>query len=247
MFIRWYGIMYVVSFWLAWLVVPFLGKKRGVVLSRDAWTTIIAYGALGVLIGGRLGYAVLYEPMYFFQYPLELFKIWHGGMSSHGGFIGAAVGVWIAVRKTPVSLLAVADILCIPAAIGLALGRIGNITNGEFGMYPYYEALANVVIAGVCYFVLRRHHPTQPPLEKGRSSAFSPPYQGGVGGGESGVVIAIFLILYSISRFLLEFLRPDEWGLIVGLSRGQIYTIPMLIIGVLLFGHAIKPESEKGR
>lgn len=218
MLIRWYGVMYVVAFWLAWVVVPYLGNMRRIIISRDRWTTIIAWGALGVLLGGRLGYVVFYDPAYFAANPFEIFKIWHGGMSSHGGFVGAALGVWVAVRyfsPSGVGLLAMADILSVPAALGLALGRIGNITNQEFGMYPYYEAIGDAMIAVICYVLLRR-----------------------VRGGKQGKVFSVFLILYSIIRFLLEYIRPQDWSLVFGLSRGQLLTIPILVIGVILFKYA---------
>ncbi len=225
--IRWYGVMYVVAFWLAWAIVPRLGKIRGITLSRDQWTRIIAWGAFGVLVGGRLGYAILYDPAYFIANPFEIFKIWHGGMSSHGGFVGAALGVWFATRtSSPSLLLAIADILCIPAAVGLALGRIGNITNDEFGIYPQYEAVGDVIIAVVCLTLLYAPH-TNPLPERER-------------GTTRGKIFAIFLILYSILRFLLEYVRPQEWSYIFGLTRGQAYTIPILIIGVILWRYADK-------
>ncbi len=229
--------MYVIAFWFAWAILPYLGEKRRITMSRDDWTRVIAWGALGVLVGGRLGYVCLYDLEYFLANPLEIFTIWHGGMSSHGGFIGAALGVWMAVRREGVSILAIADVISIPAAIGLALGRIGNITNGEFGMYPYYEAIWDLCIAIVCY-VLLHFHSTQPPLEKGRSRGDSPPYEGGVRGG--GNVFALVLILYGIGRFLLEYVRPQEWSYIYMFTRGQAYTIPLLVVGVLLWIYADK-------
>lgn len=212
--IRWYGVMYVLAFWLAWALVPYLGRTRGVIVSRDAWTRIIAYGALGVLLGGRLGYAMLYDSAYFLANPAELLQIWHGGMSFHGGFIGAALGTWIAVRYFS-PLLAIADILAVPAALGLALGRIGNITNGEFGVYPYFEAIGDILIAGICYLLLRGDH-------------------------REGKIFALFLILTSAQRFLLEYIRPQEWSTVFGLSRGQAYTIPILVLGVILWRYANK-------
>ena len=221
--IRWYGVMYAVAFWLAWAMLPYLGRKRALLLTRDQWTSIIAWSALGVLVGGRLGYVFLYDPGYFIAHPFEIVKIWHGGMSSHGGFIGAAAGVWFAARyfspldkgeREGVSLLAIAEVISIPAALGLALGRIGNITNGEFGLYPWYEATWDLVIAGICYLLLRRR-------ERGTTSIF-----------------AIFLILYGIGRFLLEYVRPQEWSYIYGLTRGQAYTIPILLAGVILWRYA---------
>lgn len=216
--INWYGVMYVVAFWIAWAVVPYLGKKRDILMSRDNWTWIIACGALGVLVGGRLGYVFLYDPGHFIANPLEIFKIWHGGMSSHGGFAGAIIGALFAARKMgEINLLAIADVLSVPASFGLALGRIGNITNNEFGTYPYYEALGDVVVAMVCYILLRRER-----------------------GITDGKVFAVFLILYSILRFLLEYVRPQEWSYIFHLTRGQAYTIPILLLGMLLFRYAHK-------
>lgn len=207
--IRWYGVMYVLAFWIAWALLPYLAKKRGVTLSRDRWTSIVAWGALGIVVGGRLGYGLLYDPHFFLANPGEIFKIWHGGMSSHGGFIGAALGVWWAARSLP--LLSIADVISIPAALGLALGRIGNLTNKEFGMYPMYEAIADLCIAGICYVLFVRWK------------------------GKPGTVFSLFLILYGIARFLLEYLRPQEWSQLVGLTRGQLYTIPLFVIGCILY------------
>ncbi len=215
--IYWYGVMYALAFWVAYFLLPILGKVRGIILSRDEWTSIVAWGALGVLVGGRVGYALFYEPLFFLASPLQLFQIWHGGMSSHGGFLGAAFGVWMALRQKNVSVLAVADVITIPAAIGLMLGRIGNSINQEFGMYPFYEAMGNIALAIVCYIVLRRKQRVP-----------------------DGVVFAVFLILYGIQRFLLEYLRPQEWPLSMGFSRGQLLTIPLLIIAVILLKNAYK-------
>ncbi|HSX24963.1 MAG TPA: prolipoprotein diacylglyceryl transferase [Candidatus Andersenbacteria bacterium] len=218
--IHWYGIMYAVAFWIAYAVLPHLGKARGLKLHRDQWTMLIVYGALGVLIGGRLGYVLFYEPSYFFSHPLELIAIWHGGMSSHGGFIGVALAVWIWMKKNTVSSLALFDIITVPAAIGLALGRVGNIVNQEFGNYPYYEALGDMAIAMICYRMLCST--------------------------KKGFTISTFLILYSVERFLLEYIRPQEWPYIAGLTRGQFLTIPIFGIGVLLFLYArAKPRTTR--
>ena len=257
--------MYAVAFWLAWAMLPYLGRKRAFLLSRDQWTAIIAFGALGVVVGGRLGYVMLYDPQYFITNPLEIFKIWHGGMSSHGGFIGAALGVWLAARyfspsyegeREGVSILAIADILSVPAALGLALGRIGNITNGEFGLYPFYEAGADILIAAVCYVMLRSSSPLPfreregvrgsrvavtpliRALHKGKANLLPKQEKGAT--ARNGKIFASFLILYSIARFLLEYVRPQEWSYIYGLTRGQAYTIPLLLSGVLLWIYAHK-------
>lgn len=218
--IYWYGLLYVVAFWGAWLLLPTLGKMRRILLSRDQWTSIVAWGALGVLLGGRIGYALFYEPLFFFSHPLELFQIWHGGMSSHGGFLGAALFVWLATRSLRVDVFSVADCIAPMAALGLGIGRVGNIINQEFGMYAWYEATGDFLIATLCYLVLRR--------EK-----------------RSAVVFALFLLLYGIQRFFLEYVRPQEWASTFGLSRGQLLTIPLLIAAVILLKHAYKRGVQK--
>jgi phosphatidylglycerol---prolipoprotein diacylglyceryl transferase len=213
--IYWYGVFYVLAFWAAWFFLPFLGKMRNIVLSRDQWTSVVAWGALGVLVGGRLGYVLLYEPGFFLTNPLEIVKIWRGGMSSHGGFVGVVLFVWLACRKLPVSLLALADVVVPIAALGLALGRLGNVINQEFGVYAWYEGLGDLLIALFCYVMLRTQR-------------------------THGVVFALFLFFYGVQRFLLEYLRFQEWPLLWGFSRGQVLTIPILIIAVLVLSRAYK-------
>lgn len=233
--IRWYGFLYVVAFWFAWFVAPYLARKHGEKDSRELWGTIVAYGALGVVVGGRLGYAIFYEPGFFWEYPLAIIQIWHGGMSSHGGFIGAALFVWLATRFSFRKLIAIADIVAIPSAVGIALGRIGNFINQElygtvttlpWGMlvpedsllhHPIqiYDALGMMVLAIVCFMLLN------PKIFR-------------------GVVFALFIVWYCIQRFLLEYIRLQEWQGAWGLSYGQILTIPLLFAGVLLCIYAYK-------
>lgn len=219
--VHWYGAMYALGFWIAYALLPRLGKLTGVKISRDAYTMLVVYGALGVTVGGRLGYALFYEPGYFFFHPFDVFAIWHGGMSSHGGFIGVACALWIWAKKEGVNALAIADIITVPVAIGLVLGRVGNFINQElYVRYDvFYDIVAMVGIAAACYVMLKWAR-----------------------GMRNGSVIAAFLILYSISRFLLEYIRPQEWAYTFGLTRGQFLTIPIFCIGVLLFLHARNPR-----
>lgn len=218
--IHWYGVMYATAFWIAYALLPYLGKLRGLNISRDSYTWLIVYGALGVLIGGRLGYAVFYEPGFFISHPLYVFAIWLGGMSSHGGFIGVAVAMWMWAKKEKVDIFAIADIITVPVAIGLALGRFGNFINQELyrGYDAFWDIGAMLVTAIVCYAMLRK-------------------------GSRSGFVIAIFLVIYSVSRFFLEYLRVQEWSYTIGLTRGQFLTIPVFAIGVLLFLYARSQQN----
>ncbi|MCE9642927.1 MAG: prolipoprotein diacylglyceryl transferase [Candidatus Andersenbacteria bacterium] len=213
--IHWYGIMYAAAFWIAYALLPYLGRLRGLNISRDSYTWLIVYGALGVLIGGRLGYAVFYEPGFFISHSLYVFAIWLGGMSSHGGFIGVAVAIWLWVKKEKVDIFAIADIITVPVAIGLALGRFGNFINQELyrGYDAFWDIGAMLVTAIICYVMLRK-------------------------GSKQGFVIATFLVVYSVSRFFLEYLRVQEWPYTIGLTRGQFLTIPVFAIGVLLFLYA---------
>lgn len=233
--IRWYGFLYVIAFWFAWLVAPYLARKHGETGSRELWGTVVAYGALGVVIGGRLGYVLLYEPGFFWGNPLAIIQIWHGGMSSHGGFIGAAISVWLATRLPFRKLLAIADIVAIPSAVGIALGRIGNFINqelyGTITTLPWgvavpedsllrhpiqvYDAIGMMILAVVCAVSL------SPKISR-------------------GAVFATFIIWYSIQRFLLEYIRLQEWHGLWGFSYGQILTIPLLFAGVLLCVYAYK-------
>lgn len=233
--IHWYGVLYVVAFWFAWWVLPRLAKRHGEDSSKDFWALIVAYGAVGVVAGGRLGYAIFYEPSFFLQHPAELFQIWHGGMSSHGGFIGVSVGVWMALGHSFRSMFGIADVISIPAAFGIALGRIGNFINQElYGTSTHvpwgiavpddtlrhhpvqvYDACGMMLCAFVCAKLLEKKRPR-------------------------GYVFAVFLLWYGVQRFLLEYIRFQQWPLMWGLSRGQILTVPLLFGGVLLLWYANK-------
>ncbi|MEK7122901.1 MAG: prolipoprotein diacylglyceryl transferase [Patescibacteria group bacterium] len=230
--VHWYGILYLVAFVLAYLLVPRLQKYRGLPLTKDQWGDILTWSVIGVLLGGRLGYVLLYDPRYFLSHPLEIFAVWQGGMASHGGFLGVTLAFLYMSRKHKISLLALADIAVIPVAIGLALGRFGNFINQElygtvttlpWGMsFPGAEGLRHptqlyavgkdLFIALVCFLHLR-----MPARPKGQTAG-------------------IFLVLYGVLRFLLEFLRENTHSMFVlgglELSRGQWYSVPVFAIGI---------------
>ncbi len=225
--VHWYGLLYLAAFVIVWWMLPRLQKWRGLTYSTDEWSSIVSAAVAGVIIGGRLGYVLFYDPQYYAAHPLEIFAVWNGGMASHGGFIGVACALWWQLRKNMSDFLKIADIAVIPAAIGLGLGRIGNFINQElygtvtslpWGMYfpgaeglrhpiQLYDFAIQMVIAGVCYLHLKQ---TKTP----------------------GRTFALFLILYGIARFLLEFIR-EQHGVFFGpLSEGQVLTIPLLVIGI---------------
>lgn len=210
--IHWYGLLWAASFWVVWYMADQLQWHRDVKKSSDAWVHLVAIAALGAIVGGRLGYVLIYEPAYFLQHPFDIFAIWQGGMASHGGFIGVGVAVWL-VSKTwkNVRFLSVMDILVVPISLALAMGRIGNWINLEiFGNNPIAIG-KNLGIAGICYLLLRSNKYTQP-----------------------GIVTAVFLLAYGGLRYLIEPLRDDPWGQVWGLTYGQLLTLPLLLTGVLL-------------
>jgi phosphatidylglycerol:prolipoprotein diacylglycerol transferase len=233
--IHWYGMLYLFAFIVALALLPHLQRHRKLFLTNDEWASAVAYAVLGVLIGGRLGYVFFYEPFYFAQHPREIFFVWQGGMASHGGFLGTALALLLFCARYKVNVRRFADVITVPCFIGLGLGRIGNFINQElygtltnlpWGMHfagteglrhpiQLYDAAVCFALAIVCYVHLRFF--TRKP----------------------GKTLALFLMLYGVVRFLLEFIRDQQYPMIdVGafdLSRGQLLTIPMFLFGALLW------------
>ena len=231
--VHWYGLMYFAAFIIAWFLLPHLQKLRKLSLTPDQWSSLISAAVIGVIVGGRLGYVLFYGPVYYAQHPLEIFAIWNGGMASHGGFIGVMIALLIVLRGHKVDeILRIGDVIVIPVAIGLGLGRIGNFINQElygtvttlpWGVmfdgvvgkrHPiqFYDFTLMMMIALSCFFVLR-----------------SPSFQ------KPGRVGTLFLILYSIVRFLIEFIREQNGVFFWGLSEGQWLTIPLFLFACWLW------------
>lgn len=234
--VHWYGLMYLLGFILAWI----LGCWR-VRLYRLDWTTeqvsdLIFYAALGVIIGGRLGYMLFYNTHQFIVAPWGIFKLWEGGMSFHGGLVGVAVSLWLFARKVGKPFLEVTDFIAPLVPLGLAAGRAGNFINGELWgrvatvpwamVFPgsdgqprhpsqlYELGLEGIVLFIVVWWYASRKRPV-------------------------GCVSGIFLIGYALSRIFVEFFRqPDvQLGFIAfnWLTMGQLLSLPMLIIGLWLW------------
>ena len=242
--VHWYGLTYLAAFALF----LFLGSRRlrqepfKTLSGRDAWTfkgveDILFLGVMGVVLGGRLGYCLFYKPGYYAAHPLEVFFVWQGGMSFHGGMLGVtAAMVWFA-RSRGKSFLQVADFVapCVPT--GLAAGRAGNFINGELwgrvanpslpwgmvfrgaGDAPRHPSqVYQFLLEGVLLFVLLWWY------------ASTPRKQGQVG--------SAFLVGYGVFRFIAEFFRePDaHLGLLgLGMSMGQWLCIPMIVGGALIW------------
>jgi len=234
--VHWYGIMYFCGFLSGLLLLPFLQQYRNLRLSTDAISSIMTAVVLGVILGGRLGYVLFYAPELIIRDPLEIFAVWNGGMSSHGGFIGVTIALLFILSKKQVHFWSFADIAVIPIAIGLAFGRMGNFINLE--LYGSVTTLPwGIVIPGVDGL----RHPTQIyAIAKDlfiaiicfwhlRSSVRAVP----------GRTFALFLMSYGVLRFGIEYLRIQDYsstdlGFLV-LTRGQVLTIPIFLTGIFLW------------
>ncbi|MHB1291006.1 MAG: prolipoprotein diacylglyceryl transferase [Sulfuricella sp.] len=239
--IRWYGLMYLLAFALFLL----LGRWRIKNGPQSGWSVkelddLLFYGVLGVVLGGRLGYVLFYQPAHFLAHPLEIFSVWQGGMAFHGGFLGVLVAMGLFAHKTRKSWLAVTDFIAPLVPLGLAAGRIGNFINGELWGRPsdvpwavifpqvdgvarhpsqlYQFALEGLALFALLWLFSRKPRP-------------------------SGAVSGLFLIGYGFFRFMVEFTRePDSFlGLLaLGLSMGQWLSLPMIVAGIAMMAWAYR-------
>ncbi|MDR0742605.1 MAG: prolipoprotein diacylglyceryl transferase [Puniceicoccales bacterium] len=250
--IRWYGIFYLLTFGFMFFALNFYSKKNKSPLSSEQNTSFLSYVIAGVVLGGRIGYMLLYCPGIFIHNPLEIFAIWHGGMSSHGGFIGTIVAIFIFCRKNNLPLLSLADICSTIAPFGFLLGRIANFINGEL-----YGKITNVkwaVIFPQSDYSLSRlsaipaRHPSQlyeafleglllliyVQIRFWIKEKITP-----------GKLSGEFLILYSIFRISMEFFREPDAQLILGMSRGQFYSVFLLLFGIVLLLKTRRPIQQR--
>ncbi len=234
--IHWYGLMYLVAFGAAFLLGRYRMKKQPwVTLEKKEFDDILFYGVLGVIVGGRLGYVLFYKPLDYINNPLQIFYVWEGGMSFHGGLIGVLIAVAIFCFSRNKNWLILMDFIAPLIPTGLAAGRLGNFINGELwgrttdlpvGMvFPLVDNLSRhpsqlyeFFLEGVVLFIIIWW-----------ASAVRRPV---------GVISALFLIVYGTLRFLVEYARePDQYlgFLLMGLTMGQILCIPMMIVGLIMF------------
>ncbi|OGA12452.1 MAG: prolipoprotein diacylglyceryl transferase [Betaproteobacteria bacterium RIFCSPHIGHO2_12_FULL_69_13] len=233
--VRWYGLMYLAGFAAGW----WLGLSRisrGLApITRQQFDDLLFLAVLGVILGGRLGYVLFYKPAYYAAHPLEIFAIWQGGMSFHGGLLGVMLAMAFAARRHGVDWLRVMDFVAPLCPLGLAAGRMGNFINGELwgrvtdlpwgmvfrgaGDAPRHPSqLYQFALEGVALFVLLWWFSAKP--------------------RPRGQVSALFLAGYGAFRFVAELARePDAFlgYLALGLSMGQWLSVPMILGGALLF------------
>jgi len=225
--LRWYGAFYAISFLIAYFWLRNSAQKKLISLSVKQVEDLLFEIILGVIFGGRIGYFLFYNFENLFT--LEIFKVWHGGMSFHGGLLGVLIAIFIFAKKSKKSFFDLTDAIVIPAAIGLFFGRIGNFVNGELWGRPtsgewgvifpsadslprlpsqLFEALKNLLIAGILVFTFQRKP-------------------------RRGVLSFLFLTLYGGGRILVEFLwRESLDGMIFHMPKGAFYSVPILLIGL---------------
>lgn len=231
--VRWYGMMYLLGFVAAYLLIRVLARRRGLPLTKEGVSDLLFYGVLGVIVGGRLGYVLFYNLSFYLENPLQVFAVWEGGMSFHGGLLGVVVATLLFCLRRKLPLLLTGDVLVTAATVGLGLGRIGNFINAElygrvtdvpWGMvFPgggpeprhpsqlYEAALEGPVLLLILWWLHRR-------------------------GARPGIPFFTFFLLYGSFRFIVEFFRqPDAhlgflWG---GATMGQLLSLPMILFGLL--------------
>jgi phosphatidylglycerol---prolipoprotein diacylglyceryl transferase len=241
--IRWYGLMYVLGFTAAYLLVVYQAKKfrwEKMLLHVDNLNLVLI---LGVVIGGRLGYTLLYNPTYYFAHPTEIPAIWSGGMSFHGGCLGAILAGLCYCRSKGLEFWKATDLYIVTVPIGLFFGRLGNFINGELfgrittvpwamifpqgGPMPRHPSqLYEALLEGVVLFLILWSMKAKP-WQQTNSTRWP-----------HGVMLALFLGLYGCFRFIVEFVRePDPQIGLIGsiLSMGQILCLFMICTGVVLW------------
>lgn len=234
--IHWYGLMYLVAFVVCGLIISRRAARPDLPLQPKLINDLINAGALGVILGGRVGYMLFYDLAGWLADPLKVLRIWDGGMSFHGGLLGVVLALVYFARKHDESLIRVGDLIAPAVPIGLMFGRLGNFIGGELwgrptdlpwavvfpqvdelGRHPsqlYQAAGEGLALFLICMWFARRPRP-------------------------AGQVAGVFLMGYGVFRFVAEFAREPDAHLgpvmLDWVTMGQVLSVPMLVMGVLLF------------
>lgn len=235
--IRWYALAYVLGLVLGWRYIRLLAKGAIPGLEPRTADDFLVWCTLGVIIGGRLGYVIFYQPGYFIENPGQIPVIWQGGMSFHGGMLGVVVALFLFAQHRKLNPLSVADAAACAVPIGLFFGRIANFINGELYGRASDVSWAMVFPNGG----LEPRHPSQlyeAFLEGLMTFAILTALVFVFNFGKRpGLLTGMFLVIYSLSRIVVELFRePDAFlGFVVsGITMGQVLSLPMLLIGIYL-------------
>ena len=245
--LRWYSIAYILGIVLGSIYADWLNKKDPVEKELKIFDDFIVWAVVGIIIGGRLGYVLFYNFSLYLQNPIDIIKVWQGGMSFHGGFLGVTIAAIIYAKKKKVNLLILFDLLACAAPIGLFFGRISNFINGELygrvtssklgvvfpnsdGLPRHPSQLYEALLEGLVLFIVLLLLANFSNLKK-----------------IPGVLAGIFVSGYGISRFVVEYFRePDaQIGLIFGeISLGQILSLPMVLVGIAFIIFSFKRNNK---
>lgn len=246
--IHWYGLAYVAAFFAALWYLTWQSNRYPGSLNKNQIDSLFIWGVLGVILGGRLGYTLFYNPAFYLSHPLEILHVWEGGMSYHGGLIGVVVAILLFARQAGVSPFTIADKLAPGVCIGLLFGRLANFVNGEL-----YGRVTDVPWAIV--------FPTGGPLPRHPSQL----YEGLLEGlllfillhlilqrrWRKGEISGLFLFGYGFVRFMVEYVRqPDplahlQEGIFTVITMGQLLSLPMMLIGAAMWLWSRGNETQK--
>ena len=235
--IRWYALAYIAGLLIGWRVARKLVTRAGWLPNEEQVDDLLFYATLGVILGGRLGFVLFYHPLYFLSNPLEIFAVWQGGMSFHGGLLGVIFAILLFARQSKLPAFELLDVAAVVTPIGLFFGRLANFINGELwgrvsdvpwamvfpgaGPYPRHPSqLYQAGLEGICLFALMWYLSRRPRKDEDR---------GRLGGA--------FLAGYAVARSIGELFRqPDAHlgFLFAGVTMGQLLSLPMLLFGLFL-------------
>jgi len=234
--IRWYALAYIAGLMLGWRYCRRIAAKGGPV-TPEAFDDFLTWATLGVILGGRLGYVLFYKPDYYIAHPLEVFAVWQGGMSYHGGMIGVLAAIGLYARRHGLPFLALGDLVAAATPIGLFFGRLANFINGELygrasdvpwamafpngGPAPRHPSqLYEAALEGLVLFVLLAVLAQKPEIR-----------------ARHGLIGGVFLVGYGIARIISEaFREPDSFlgFFAMGTTMGQWLSLPMVVAGLVL-------------
>lgn len=244
--VHWYGLMYLFGFLAAWWIGNYRAKQENSGWNKEQVSDVIFYGAMGVILGGRIGYILFYNFDKFIDNPVIILRIWEGGMSFHGGLIGVIAGLYLFARKSGKTYFEVNDFIAPMVPLGLGFGRLGNFINKELWGRPaetvipwamdygdhiarhpssLYQALSEgLILFLILFYYTKKSRPVM-------------------------AVSALFMICYGTFRFITEFYRTpdDHLGFVMfdWMTKGQQLSIPMVIVGLAVFIYAYNKQAVK--